>query len=120
MSALFGLFLAVFGLVHPAMANASSTWVATTFGIDPVIPQAADCTIGGLAIIGLLLAAASVAGIVVPGSWARPLIVVSCVASALMLAIDFGPLAVPGLVVDAALVWIALATPAALAGVFSH
>lgn len=120
MSALFGLFLAVFALVHPAMANTSATWVSSTFGVDPVIPQAVDCTVGGIAIIGLLLAAASVGGIVVPGSWARPLIVVSCVASALMFAIAFGPLAVPGLAIDAVLIWIALAKPSAVSTILSH
>src|SRR5512140_4008017 len=60
---------------------------------------------------------ASVAGIVVRGSWARPLIVVSGVASALMLAIDSGPLAVPGLAIDAVLVCIAVATPSAVSTV---
>lgn len=120
MSALFGLFLAVFGLVHPAMANTSATWVSSTLGLDPIIPQAIDCTVGGIAIIGLLLAAASVARIVVPGRWARPLIIVSCVASAVMLAIDFGPLAVPGLAIDAVLIWLSLATPAAVSTVLSH
>ncbi len=120
MSALFALFLAGFGLIHPALASPSSTWVSSTLGIDAVIPQAVACTFGGLAIVGFLLAAASVAGLRVPRSWARPLIVTSSVASVLLLTIGFGPLAVLGLAVDVALVWIALAEPASIARVFSH
>src|SRR5512142_630473 len=112
MVGLFGLFLAVFGLAHPAMVDASSTWVSTTFALDPIVPQAADCALGGVAIVGFLLAAASVAGFLVPASWARPLIVASCIASALMLTIAFSPLGAAGLAIDAARVWVALATPA--------
>lgn len=120
MAGFFALFLVVYGLAHPAMATAPASWVSTGLGLDTFAAQAAICAFGGLAIVGFVLAAASLAGIVVPRRWARSLIVASSVTSLLMLAVGFGPAAVPGLVIDAALVWIAIATPAPVAAVFSR
>jgi hypothetical protein len=60
-------------------------------------------------VAGYLLAALACAGIVVPRSWWRPLVVVASVASAIMLLGLFSVPAVPGLAIDAALVWAVLA-----------
>ena len=80
----------------------------TGTGIDLDAVKAIAVVFTSITVTGYLLAVLAGAGIIVPRNWWRPLVVVASVASATMLVGLFSLSAVPGLVIDAVLVWTVL------------
>lgn len=62
----------------------------------------------GLASFAFLVAIAGVWGFVIPPTWWQPLAVFAAVASAVLFAIYFSPLAILPLLVDAIAIWLAI------------
>jgi hypothetical protein len=83
--------------------------IVTGTGVDVGAIKALAVAFTSVAVAGYLLAALAVAGIGVRRDWWRPLVVVASVASATMLLGLFSLPAVPGLAIDAVLVWAVLA-----------
>jgi hypothetical protein len=84
-------------------------WIVTGTGVDFDAVKAIAVVLTSITVAGYLFAVLAGAGIVVPRSWWRPLVVVASVASATMLVGLFSLSAVPGLAIDAVLVWAVLA-----------
>lgn len=82
--------------------------MVTAAGLDLGLVKSSAVFLTGLIVAGYLLAALAVVGIALPRGWWRPLVVAASVASAILLVGLFSPLALPGLVLDALLVWGAL------------
>ncbi len=83
--------------------------IVTGSGVDLDAVKAIAVAFTSVAVTGYLLAALAAAGIVVPRNWWRPLVVVASVASATVLVGLLSVPAVPGLAIDAVLVWAVLA-----------
>lgn len=83
--------------------------IVTGTGVSLDAVTAIAVVLTSVAVAGYLSAALAGAGIVVPRHWWRPLVVVAAIASATMLVGLFSVPAVPGLAIDAVLVWAVLA-----------
>jgi len=77
-------------------------------GVDLDAIRAIAVVFTSVTVAGYLVAALAGAGIAVPRSWWRPLVVVASVVSATMLVGLFSVPAVPGLAIDAVLLWATL------------
>jgi hypothetical protein len=109
-SLLFALFLVVHGGIHVGYACSQSwpfvpgdPWLVTGLGADPGTVHAVGVALVVVTFIAWLLAALSATGV---GSrlWA-PLVVVAAVTSAILLTVFITPWTLPGLAIDAALLW---------------
>jgi hypothetical protein len=78
-------------------------------GVDSEAVKAVAVVLTSVTVAGYLFAALAGIGTVVPRSWWRPLVVVASVASATTLVGLIGLPVVPGLAIDAVLVWAVLA-----------
>ena len=88
-----------------------ASWIATRTGSGP----------GGFVAVGRLLvvvtfvlfalAALATAGILIPAAWWQGLLVASSLASLAMLVVWFAPTLLLGILIDIALVWLAIAGP---------
>lgn len=122
---LFAAFLAAHGLIHasyfsPAPARTAGgpewpfemgrSWLVTGMGLDVGSVRVIGAVLITLTVTAFLLAALSTVGWLVPDGWWLPLIVVGSIASAAQLLVFFHPWLVLGLVIDAALIWLALAS----------
>ena len=83
--------------------------IVTGTGVDLDAVRAIAVAFTSVTVAGYLLAALAGAGIVVPRTWWRPLVVVASAASATVLVGLLSVPAVPGLAIDAVLVWAVLA-----------
>jgi hypothetical protein len=83
--------------------------IVTGTGVDLDALKTIAVVLTSVAVAGYLLAALVAAGIAIPRSWWRPLVVVASFASATMLVGLLSVAAVPGLAIDAVLVWAVLA-----------
>jgi hypothetical protein len=83
--------------------------IVTGTGVDLDAINAIAVVLTSVTVAGYLFAALAGAGIVVPRNWRRPLVVAASVASATLLVGLFSLQAVPGLAIDAVLVWAVLA-----------
>lgn len=84
------------------------SWLVTGAGLDPALVRALG-TATVLATIALLVAAGlSTVGWLIPAEWWSALVVAGAITSALALVMFFHPWIVLGLVIDAALLWMAL------------
>jgi hypothetical protein len=83
--------------------------IVTETGVDFDAVKAIAVVLTSVTVAGYLFAAMAGAGIFVPRSWWRPLVVIASVASATMLVALFSLPVVPGLAIDAVLVWAVLA-----------
>ncbi len=84
-------------------------WIVTGTGLDSDLVKAIAVMLTSITVASYLFAVLANAGILVPRSWWRPLVVVASVASATVLVGLFSLSAVPGLAIDAVLVWAVLA-----------
>ncbi len=79
--------------------------IVTGTGVNLDAVKAIAVVFTSVTVAGYLLAALAGAGILVPRSWRRPLVVVASLASATILVGLISLPAVPGLAIDAILVW---------------
>ncbi len=115
MSLLFALFLVVHGGIHIGYLcsrswpfQAGDPWLVTSFGASADTVGSVAAVLVLMAFFAFLLAGLAVAGIVVPRAVWAPLIVLGSVASAIVLVVYITLGTVPGVVVDALLVWAVL------------
>jgi hypothetical protein len=80
-------------------------WLVTGAGLDARLVDSSAILLTSGVVAGFVGAALAEAGVLVPRSWRAPLIVVASTASAVMLAALFSPPVLPGLVIDALLLW---------------
>ncbi len=81
---------------------------ATGVGFDAIKVVAIVLT--SVTVTGYLLAALAGTGVLVPRAWWRPAVFVASIASAILLVGLFSAAAVPGLLIDGALLWAAAAS----------
>lgn len=111
MSLLIALFLVVHGGIHVGFLcsrnwpfEPGDAWPATALGADP---EAVATVAAGLALVsffGFLLAGLAAVGLLPARLW-RPLVVVAAVASATVLVLYVTSATLPGLAIDAGLLW---------------
>jgi hypothetical protein len=87
----------------------ASPWIATGGGADPAMVRAGALVLTTIVVTGYLLAAMAGSGLLVPRTCWRPATTTATVASVILLAALFSPPAVPGLVIDAILLWAVVA-----------
>ena len=114
MSLLIALFLVVHGGVHIGYLcsrswpfEAGDPWPVTGLGAAPETVAGIGTALVLVAFFGFLAAALVAVGILPSRAW-RPLVVVASVASAAVLVLSFTPATVPGLAIDAVLLWAVL------------
>jgi hypothetical protein len=114
MSLLLALILVVHASIHigyicgPAWPFvAADPWLVTVFGAGSGEVRAVGIAIVVVTFVAYILAAATAVGLLPRRLWA-PLIVVASVASAIVLTLFITPWTVPGLAVDAILIWATL------------
>jgi hypothetical protein len=114
MSLLVALVLAGHAVMHIGavacglLSGSMTPWVVADAGIDLALVKSIAVILASVTVIASLLAALAAAGICVPRTWWRPLASVASAASAVLLIALFSPMAVPGLVIDVVLLWLAL------------
>ncbi len=125
MSLLLALFLVVHGGVHigyicgPAWPFvATDPWLVTAIGASPDAVRTVGVALVLVTFFAFLIAAPTAVGILPSRLWA-PLIAVGSIASAIVLVMFITPGTIPGLAIDALLLWAVLARkwrPAPLIG----
>lgn len=80
-------------------------WLVTGAGLDAYLVDSSAILLTSGIVAGFVGAALVETGAIVPRSWRAPLIVVASIASATMLVALFSPPALPGLAIDALLLW---------------
>ncbi len=116
-----GLVQLVFLVPQPASATTAGggaawpfdmtkSWLITRLGLRPAAVRGIGAALLVVIVGGFALAALATVGWLVPASWWAPLVVVPSVASIVLLLVFFSPSLVLGLVIDAALLWLALAS----------
>lgn len=115
MSLLLALFLVVHGGVHiayicgPAWPFAlTEPWLVTGVGAAAESVRAAGIALALVTFFGFLLAALAAVGLIPARLW-RPLVVTAAVASGVVLVLFITPGTLPGLAIDAVLLWAVLA-----------
>ena len=115
MSLLLALFLVVHGGVHigyicgPAWPFvATDPWLFTAVGASPDAVRTAGLAFVLVTFFAFLIAAPTAVGVLPSRVWA-PLIAVGSVASAIVLVMFITPGTIPGLAIDALLLWAVLA-----------
>jgi hypothetical protein len=111
MSLLFAFFLVVHGGVHIGYVCSRSwpfepgdPWLVTGLGAAPEAVAAVGTALVLVTFFGFLLAALGAVGLLPARLW-RPLVAVASAASAAALVLFVTPATVPGLVIDAVLLW---------------
>ena len=125
---LLGLLLFAHGWVHllfvfpkpqPAAATADGpawpfdmtrSWLITGAGLDVGLVRTLGVALMAIVFVAFLLAALSTVNVLVPVGWWPGLVIGSAVGSALLLAAFFSPTLLLGFGVDAALLWLVLAS----------
>lgn len=82
------------------------SWAIAGAGLDPSMLRVVGTALIAVVVVGSSLAALSTVGIIVPSGWWRPLVAVSAVTSAILLALFFEPRLVLGLGIDVVLLWV--------------
>jgi hypothetical protein len=95
------------GLAYPF--DMGRSWLIGSIGLDEGLVRALGIALMGLTFAGFTLAAMATVGWLVPASWWAGLVIGSAAGSTLLLLLFFAPALVLGFVIDAALVWLALA-----------
>lgn len=90
---------------------AREPWLVTGAGVDAGLVDASAILVTAVVVAGFVGAALAETGIALPRSWRTPLIAIASTASALMLAALFSLPALPGLAIDALLLWWVLGPP---------
>ncbi len=114
MSLLLALFLVVHGGIHigyicgPAWPFATSEpWLVTSLGAAPETVRTAGIALALVAFLASLLAGLTATGILPSRLW-MPLVAIAAAASAIVLVLFVTPWTLPGLAIDAVLLWAAL------------
>ncbi len=123
---LFALLLFAHGWVHmmfafpkpqPAAADAAAwpfdmdrSWLISQVGLDGDFVRIAGLAVMLVVFIAAVLAALSTAGLLVPAEWWPGLVVAAASSSALLLAMFFAPALLLGFAIDAALLWLVIAS----------
>ena len=115
MSLLLALFVVVHGGIHIGYVcsrswpfEAIDPWLVTALGVAPDSVRDAGIALVLVTFFAFLLAAPTAIGALPSRLWA-PLITVGSVASAIVLVLFITPSTVPGLAIDAVLLWAVLA-----------
>jgi hypothetical protein len=115
MALLLALLLVVHGGVHisyvcgPAWPFvATDPWLVSSLGAGSDSVRTVGIALAVVTFIAFLLAALTVAGIVLPSRFWAPLVVVGSMASAIVLVIFVTPWTLPFLAIDALLLWATL------------
>lgn len=113
-----GLVHLMFGIPAPAPTPNGPAWPfdmarswAVRAGLDLRLVRAVGMVLIAIVVAGFALAALSTVGVLVPSGWWQPIVAVSAVASAVLLALFFEPQLVLGHSIDVALLGV-LATGA--------
>lgn len=85
------------------------SWALSGVGLDVSVVRLVGLALVAVVVTGLALAALSAVGILVPPGWWQATLVVSTLASAILLVTFFDPQLVLGLGIDAGLLWIVTA-----------
>jgi hypothetical protein len=88
-----------------------ASWIATRTGSGPGAFVAVGRLLVVVTFVLFALAALATAGILVPAAWWQGLLVASSLASLGMLVVWFAPTLLLGILIDIALVWLAIAGP---------
>lgn len=88
-----------------------TSWIAARTGTGPRAFVAVGRVLVLVTFVLSLLAALATAGILVPAAWWQGLVVASSLASLAMLVAWFAPALLLGILIDIALVWLAIAGP---------
>jgi hypothetical protein len=115
MSLMLALFLVVHGGIHVGFLcsrswpfTAGDSWLAAATGIPPDAIAGAAGALVLVTFLGFLLAALAAVGLLPARLW-RPLVAVAAVASVVALVLFVTPGTVPGLAIDAVLLWAVVA-----------
>ena len=87
------------------------SWLAARVGSRPGAFVAVGRVVAVVTFVLAILAALATAGILVPAAWWQGLVVASSLASLVMLAVWFAPMLLLGILIDIALIWLAIAGP---------
>ena len=88
-----------------------TTWLAARIGSGPGTFVAVGRVLVVVTFVLSTLAALATVGILVPAAWWQGLVVASSLASLAMLVVWFAPMLLLGILIDVALVWLAIAGP---------
>ncbi len=116
MPLLIALVLIAHAVMHIGAVSCTLLFVSTppsivsAMSVDFGAVKAIAILLTSVTVTGYFLAALAGTGVIVPRAWWRPLVVVASIASAILLVGLFSPAAVPGLAIDAALIWAAART----------
>jgi hypothetical protein len=88
-----------------------ASWIAARSGSGPAAFVAAGRVLAVVTFVLSVLAALATVGILVPAAWWEGLVVVSSLASLVMLVVWFAPMLLLGILIDVALIWLAIAGP---------
>ncbi len=83
-------------------------WPVSVAGVDPGVARAIAIALIAAVVVGFVLAGSSTVGLGVPVGWWPALVAVSAALSLLLLTLFFDPQLLPGVVLDLALLWLAL------------
>lgn len=84
----------------------AKSWAVTGTRLDLNVVRVVGLVLIAIVVGGFGLAALSTVGMVVPSGWWQPTVVVSAIASAVLLILFFEPQLVLGLGIDAVLLWV--------------
>lgn len=111
MPLLLALFLVVHACIHigyvcgPAWPFvATDPWLVTALGASPVTVHTVGIALVVVTFVAYLLAALTVVGLLPRAAW-KPLVAVAAMTSAIVLTLFITPWTLPGLVIDAVLLW---------------
>lgn len=114
MSRLIALGLVGHAVMHVGAVScgllfaAREPWLVTGAGIDAALVDSSAVLVTSAVVSGYVMAALAGSGIAVPRRWRASLIATASIGSAAMLAALFTPAALPGLAIDALLLWAVL------------
>ena len=111
---LLAVFLVVHASIHigyicgPAWPFvATDPWLVTVFGASPDAVRTVGIALVVVTFVAYLLAALTVVGLLPRAAW-KPLVAVAAMASAIVLTLFITPWTLPGLAIDAVLLWATL------------
>ncbi len=82
------------------------SWLVTGTGLDVGVLRTIGIALMAIVVVGFVIAALSIVGLLFPAGWWGGLLVVSAAASFLMLGLFFSPQLALGLAIDLALLWL--------------
>jgi len=96
------------GLAYPF--DMGRSWLITGSGLDAGTVRTIGMVVMAVTFVGFTLAALATVGWLVPAGWWSGLVIGSAVSSTMLLALFFSPALLIGFVINAAVMWLALAS----------